>query len=81
MKPKRLLLQSSHGFSAVDTGGVDTYTATVNAEKKTVEYIGKADDNLWPAAGTYCIRAVLTWSADGETTRRFATEDKFLVIT
>jgi len=62
-------------------GGVDTYTATVNAEKKTVEYIGKADDNLWPAAGTYCIRAVLTWSADGETTRRFATEDKFLVIT
>lgn len=26
-------------------------------------------------------RLLSEWSADGETTRRFATEDKFLVIT
>lgn len=63
-------------------GGIDIYAATVNAEAKTVEYTGRPGDSLWPAAGTYCIRGVLTWHDNGgETTRRFATEDKFLVIT
>lgn len=49
--------------------GRQQYAATVQGS--SVRYTGKRDDDLWPRAGVYTIRAVVSW-ADG---RRFMSKD------